>query len=99
VEAGVIEPLKNLAHCVFEMDEVNPVFRVFQRAGLVVSVAESGPTGVELVEFDDPLPEGKGDLLAVALFDAVNALLQPMYRVLNVADDLQVQLQGVAIGE
>jgi len=95
----MIEALKNFAHRVFELDEVNPVLGVSQCAGIVVSIAERGPAGVELVEFDDPFPDGRGDLLAVAIFDALNAFLQPVDRVLNVADDFQVQLNGVTIGE
>ena len=35
----------------------------------------------------------------MAIFDALNAFLEPVDRVLNVADDFQVQLNGVTIGE
>lgn len=35
----------------------------------------------------------------MTVFDALNALFQSVYRLLNLADDLEVQLQGVAISE
>jgi hypothetical protein len=73
VQASVIEAFKNPAHRVFEMHEINPVFRVSQRAGLVVGVAKCGPTWVEPVEFDDPLPDGRGDLLAVTGYTAISS--------------------------
>jgi hypothetical protein len=44
------------------MDEVNPVFRISQRAGFAIGVPEGSAARVELVEFDDPLPDRKRDL-------------------------------------
>ena len=58
----MIQTFKNALHRVFEMDEVNPVFRISQRAGFVIGVPEGSAARVELVEFDDPLPDRKRDL-------------------------------------
>ena len=59
----MIQTFKNALHRVFEMDEVNPVFRIYLSVlSFVIGVPEGSAARVELVEFDDPLPDRKRDL-------------------------------------
>ena len=95
----MVETVEDAGHRLLELVEVNPVLGIFQGACLVVGVAKRRSVGIDLVELDDPPSYRRAEWLAAPVFDAANAVLQRMYGVLDLADDLEVQFERVAIGE
>ena len=95
----IFQHFENAAHREFELDEVNPKLGMFERARLIVGVADCCSIQVDLVEFDNRLPNRRTDPTAIPLFNLPDALAQRVLELHHFANDLEVQLKRVTIRE